>query len=284
MDGSQPPRFDPLWADKKQKASAAPPQAANGVPPMPANGVPPMLLGESSGRLQLPPEMVRPGEAPPMVIQMDPKAYGAAVAGHVATLVLFTVSWCAPCKLFQPSFEAAVPAVQAVNMDVVMGTVDCEAYPQFRAWEQLKQFPTVRFYRQGVSEPQQYDGEWTEAGVVRWVQAQFGVAPPAPPPPPAVSAAARAAYLRAMQTSAQPLWLEHHRQHHGTSTGSTHTHAHRTHTRRAGRAATPPPLTHSRVTASHPLSCVRAARRAVQWSSACDPRPSPRAWCRRRTR
>ena len=120
MDGSQPPRFDPLWADKKQKASAAPPQAANGVPPM--------LLGESSGRLQLPPEMVRPCEAPPMVIQMDPKAYGAAVAGHVATLVLFTVSWCAPCKLFQPSFEAAVPAeltlpdhMEAMLPDVVAG-------------------------------------------------------------------------------------------------------------------------------------------------------------------
>lgn len=184
------PKFDPVWADAGRRAGPA------------AGGVPPLILGSAgSGAGAVPPwPGMAAGRAPPMAIPMDPKAYGAAVSGHAAALILFSVSWCAPCKVFKEEFEHAVTAVQEVNEDVVVGTVDCEAFPQFRAWEQIKEFPTVKFFRQGVSDPRQYTGAWSEAPLVQWVRQQFGLAPAAPPPsPPLISAAEQSAYLRAMR-------------------------------------------------------------------------------------
>ncbi|MGD0321247.1 MAG: thioredoxin [Acidimicrobiales bacterium] len=62
------------------------------------------------------------------------------------TLVDWWASWCGPCRMFAPVFEAASEA----HSDVVFGKVDTEADPELSAAAQIMSIPTLMAFRDGV--------------------------------------------------------------------------------------------------------------------------------------
>ncbi|MGZ3453032.1 MAG: thioredoxin family protein [Polyangiales bacterium] len=55
-------------------------------------------------------------------------------------------TWCGPCRVFGPTFEAAAEK----HPDVVFGKIDTEAQPQLAAAFQVRSIPTVMAFRDGI--------------------------------------------------------------------------------------------------------------------------------------
>lgn len=58
----------------------------------------------------------------------------------------FWATWCPPCRMFSPIFDAAAKK----NPDLVFGKINTEAQPQLAAEFGVRSIPTVVAFKQGV--------------------------------------------------------------------------------------------------------------------------------------
>ncbi|MFC6287405.1 thioredoxin [Nocardioides sp. GCM10027113] len=71
--------------------------------------------------------------------------FESAVTGNEIVLVDFWASWCGPCRMFAPIYEAA----SAEHPDIVFGKVDTEAEQQLAAAAQITSIPTLMAFKDG---------------------------------------------------------------------------------------------------------------------------------------
>ena len=72
--------------------------------------------------------------------------FETTVTGDGITFVDWWASWCGPCRMFGPVFEAASER----HPDVRFGKIDTEAQPGLAAAAQIRSIPTLMAFRDGI--------------------------------------------------------------------------------------------------------------------------------------
>ncbi|MFZ6003236.1 MAG: thioredoxin [Actinomycetota bacterium] len=79
-------------------------------------------------------------------VNLTEDTFEAAVSGEGITLVDWWASWCGPCRMFAPVFEAASEA----HSDIVFAKVDTETEQRLASSARIMSIPTLMAFRDGV--------------------------------------------------------------------------------------------------------------------------------------
>jgi thioredoxin 1 len=79
-------------------------------------------------------------------VDLTQATFESAVTDNDIVLVDWWASWCGPCKMFAPTFEAAAEK----NTDIVFGKVDTEAEQRLAQAAGIMSIPTLMIFREGV--------------------------------------------------------------------------------------------------------------------------------------
>jgi thioredoxin 1 len=77
---------------------------------------------------------------------LNEQNFESTVTGDGIVLVDFWASWCGPCRMFAPVYEAAAEA----NEDITFGSVDTEAEQGLAGALQISSIPTLMAFRDGI--------------------------------------------------------------------------------------------------------------------------------------
>ena len=79
-------------------------------------------------------------------VELSAENFKQTIDNNDIVIIDFWASWCGPCRMFAPTFEAA----SEKHTDVKFAKVDTEAQQQLAGALQIRSIPTLMLFREGV--------------------------------------------------------------------------------------------------------------------------------------
>lgn len=79
-------------------------------------------------------------------LQLDADNFQSTITGNATVIVDFWAPWCAPCRGFAPTFEAAAEK----NPDILFAKVNTEEQQEIAAAFNIRSIPTLMIFRDQI--------------------------------------------------------------------------------------------------------------------------------------
>ncbi|XP_009799259.1 protein disulfide-isomerase-like [Nicotiana tabacum] len=114
------------------------------------------------------------------VLTLDHTNFTDVVSNHNFIVVEFYAPWCGHCQKLAPEYEKAASVLSSHDPPIVLAKIDAsdEANRGLATQYQLKGFPTIKIFRNGGNNIQEYNGPREADGIVAYIKKQSGPASP----------------------------------------------------------------------------------------------------------
>jgi protein disulfide-isomerase A1 len=109
------------------------------------------------------------------VLTLTKDTFDDAVKNNKYLLVKFVAPWCGHCKALTPAYAAAAQQLAESGSEIKLATVDATVEKELGQQFQVKGYPTLKFFSEGVTI--EYNGGRSQDEIVNWLKKKTG--PPA---------------------------------------------------------------------------------------------------------
>ncbi|RLN98790.1 hypothetical protein BBJ28_00023433, partial [Nothophytophthora sp. Chile5] len=107
------------------------------------------------------------------VAVLTPDNFDDVVDGSKNVLIKFYAPWCGHCKSLAPTYEAVATSFKKAS-NVVVAEVDADNYKDLGSKFGVTGFPTLKFFPEGSTEPEDYKGGRSEDDFVAFLNEKAG--------------------------------------------------------------------------------------------------------------
>ncbi|CAL9115979.1 protein disulfide-isomerase-like [Musa acuminata AAA Group] len=115
---------------------------------------------------------------PSFVITLDASNFSETVSKHDFIVVEFYAPWCGHCKKLAPEYEKAALVLSENDPPIALAKIDCNenVNKEIASKYEVRGFPTLKIFRNGGEDIQEYKGPREADGIVEYLSKQVGPA------------------------------------------------------------------------------------------------------------
>ncbi|KAJ8493461.1 hypothetical protein OPV22_015182 [Ensete ventricosum] len=115
---------------------------------------------------------------PSFVITLDASNFSETVSKHDFIVVEFYAPWCGHCKKLAPEYEKAASVLSENDPPIALAKIDCneDVNKEIASKYEIRGFPTLKIFRNGGEDIQEYKGPREADGIVEYLSKQVGPA------------------------------------------------------------------------------------------------------------